>query len=47
MNFETVKLDKAMYKSSQKSFSQQLEEADPSTGYDGTARGEKKTRSPT
>lgn len=37
MNFETVKLDKAMYKSSQKSFSQQLEEADPSTGYDGTA----------
>lgn len=37
MNFETIKLEKGMYSSPEKSFSQILEELDPSENYIGTS----------
>lgn len=37
MNFETIKLEKGMYASPEKSFSQILEELDPSENYIGTS----------
>lgn len=37
MSFETVKLEKGMYRESGKSFSQVLESLDPSENYKGTA----------